>query len=79
MKTVETKLDVAQLTQQPAHEVILVPSLTHLFDCIQKLPIAEDNHQKRSNKAEEKQTDDVRYVVRCLGCPVNGAGGSWTF
>lgn len=55
-----------------------VPTLPHLSDGTQQLPIAEHDHQERHDEAEDKQADDVRDVVRRLGRPVNRAGGPGT-
>lgn len=55
------------------------PTLTHLSDGTQQLPIAEHDHQEGHNEAEDKQADDVRNVIRCFGLPVDGAGGPRTF
>lgn len=54
------------------------PVFTHLSDGTQQLPIAEHDHQEGHNEAEYKQADDVRYVIRCLGRPVDRAGGPRT-
>lgn len=54
------------------------PVLPHLSDGAQQLPIAEYDHQEWHNEAEDEQTDDVRYVIRCLGRPVHRAGCPWT-
>lgn len=52
--------------------------MPHLSDGAQQLPIAEHDHQERQDEAEDKQADDVRDVIRCLGLPVDGTGGSGT-
>lgn len=59
-------------------EVFPTPILPHLSDGAQQLPVAEYDHQERHNQAEDKQADDVRYVVCRLGCPVDRAGCSRT-
>ncbi len=51
---------------------------TYLCDSLKESAIAVDNHHKRENKAEDKQTDDVRHVVGCPGSPVDAAGGAGT-
>lgn len=52
--------------------------MPYLSDGAQQLPIAEHNHQERHDEAEDKQADDVRYVIRRLGRPVDRAGGPGT-
>lgn len=52
--------------------------LTHLSDGTQQLPVAEHDDQEGHDEAEHEQADYVRHVVRRLGWPVNGAGGSRT-
>lgn len=51
---------------------------TYLCDSLKESAIAVDNHDKRENKAEEKQTDNVRHVVGRPGGPVDTAGGAGT-
>lgn len=51
-----------------------VPILPHLSDGTQQLPVAAYDHQEGHDEAEDKQADDVRDVVRCLGRPVDRAG-----
>lgn len=55
-----------------------IPILPHLSDGTQQLPIAEHDHQERDDEAEDKQGDDVRYVICRLGRPVDRAGGPGT-
>lgn len=55
-------------------EAFSTPTLTHLPDGAQQLPIAEHDHQEGHNEAEHKQADDVGYVIGCLGGPVDRAG-----
>lgn len=43
----------------------------HLSDGAEQLSVAEDDHQERHDEAEDKQADDVGYVVGCLGPPVH--------
>lgn len=50
----------------------------HLSDGAEQLSIAEDDHQEWHDQAEDKQADDVGYVVGGLGCPVHRAGGAGT-
>lgn len=47
---------------------------THLSDGTQQLPVREHDHQEWHDEAEDKQADDVRYVIRRLGLPVDRAG-----
>lgn len=52
--------------------------LPYLSDGAQQLPIAEHDHQERHDQAEDKQADDVGYVIRRLGRPVDRAGCAGT-
>lgn len=52
-------------------EAFSTPTLTHLPDGAQQLPIAEHDHQEGHNEAEHKQADDVGDVIGCLGIPVD--------
>jgi len=56
-----------------------VESLTHLFNGMQQLTIAENNDQEGDNQAKNEEADDVRNVIGGLGCPVYRAGGSRAF
>lgn len=46
---------------------------------MQQLTIAEDNDQEGDNQAKNKEANDVRDVIGCLGCPVYRAGGPRAF
>lgn len=50
----------------------------HLCDSLKESAVAVDDHDKRENKAEDKQTDNVRHVVGSPRGPVDAAGGAGT-